>query len=148
MLFLFSLCSDLCFPPLEEEVQKTRQGTRRQNSTSCCLLVVILCRSTGRARELGLQAGTSQRDSGLIFLLFNQSNAKTPCERGLPLSSMIQSNCACYPHVFSRKFNMKEYREKLSLGLPPWPTSCATKKTYEFHDHEKLLIITPGFFPL
>lgn len=38
MLFLFSLCSGLCFPPLEEEIQNIRQRTWRQNSTCCCLL--------------------------------------------------------------------------------------------------------------
>lgn len=113
MLFLSSLFSDLCFSPLEVEVEKTRQ-----NSTCCCLLqsgnFVQKHRQTWRARSSDRHI-PKRHNTGLIFLLlFNGSNVETPCERGPSLNNMAQSNYACYLHVLSRKFNMKEYREKLS----------------------------------
>lgn len=104
VLSLFSLYSDLCSLPLEEEVQKTRPGPEGRIPVGAATSKVVnLCGSTGRAGKPGLQAGTSQRDSGLIFLLFNHSGAETHCARGLPLSSMIQSNCDVIYMVSSRK---------------------------------------------
>lgn len=131
VLSLFSLYSDLCSPPLEEQVPKTRPGPEgRIPLVAAISKVVILCGSTGRAElesQVFRQAHSKETQDWSFYCLITAVQRLT-VQEACHLAAWPKATVTVIYMVFSWKFNMKEYK---SWARTPSEANLCSPKTYE-----------------